>query len=277
MAKLTTRENIDIEALLDMSGGYPLDFTNASLQSFVFNATNVDIYDESSARYVGSKANRLRSFFQHESEYRSGKLLEALLDYIDAKELARHLSDDQRLAVIGRLGGTAERLVRQSPIDNLDAVEPFANEKSLAILVSSIQDSVTKNQPEAALDRLHTFLTRLLRDVCARHSISFDGATPLHSLMGSYRKFMREKSHLESEMTDRILGTSISLLEAFNHVRNNHSLAHPNNALSRVESAFVVSAVLNVVKFICAIEQYPSNAGGAREVAAPYSDDDIPF
>jgi len=278
MAELSTRENIDIETLLDMSDGYPLDFGNVSLKVFVFNATGVDIYDETSTRYSGlSKANRLRSFFQHESGYLSGRLLKALLEYINAKDLVRHLSEEQRVGVTERLMRTADRLLRESPIDNVDAIEPFANEKSLSILVSNIQDSIRKNEPEAALDRLHTFLTRLLREVCTTHSISYDQTTSLHSLMGLYRKFLKSECHMESEMTDRILGTSISLLEAFNQVRNNHSYAHANDALSQGESAFIVSAVLNVIKFIYAIEhrESPEITSGITNLVPP--NEDIPF
>jgi hypothetical protein len=276
MAELTIRETIDIDKLFRMESGYVLDFSNASFRAFVYDSTGVDVNSEDSANsYYGlSKAKSLRLFFRAESSYLSGRLLAALIEYVEAKDLSSDV--DQRMLVIERIKRTADRLLHESPIDNLDAMEVFQNEKAIHILVSSIQDSIRKNQPEAALDRLHTFLTHLLRDVCSRRSIRWSETMPLHSLMGLYRKFLARNNLLESEMTDRILGTAISLLDAYNHVRNQHSFAHPNQPLSEAESSFVVSAVLNVVKFIYTLEDPASNQ--KQDNRSPIMTiDDIPF
>lgn len=275
MPEFSTREWIDIQTLFE-SGGYVLDFGNDTFRAFVVNATEVDVYDEASTVYADlSKARRLRAFFRHETSYLSGKLLLALLEYIEAKQLAWDVTN--RDTIILRLKDTADRLLSESPIDNLDAVEPFANKGTLSVLVSSIQESVRRNQPEAALDRLHTFLVRLLRDISDGHSISYTQETPLHSLMGGYRKYLRDNGLLKSEMTDRILSTALSLLDAYNKVRNDHSFAHANETLSRSESAFVVSAVLNVVKFISTIEQPPELEASSESQLISEIDDDIPF
>jgi hypothetical protein len=94
--------------------------------------------------------------------------------------------------------------------------------------------------------------------------------------MGSYRTFLTVNKLLESEMTDRILGTAISLLDAYNKVRNQHSFAHPNPPLSQAESSFVVSAVLNVVKFIYALEN-PTMQHEQLQESAALKDNDLPF
>jgi Abortive infection C-terminus len=276
MAVLTIREDIDLINFLGMEQGYVLDFSNESFKRFVFDRTGVNIYDDNLERYIGlSKARRLKAFIQHESDFLSGKLIHALIEYTEAKGLARDVHD--RPAVLERLKRSADRLVHESPIENLDAVDPFANERSLSILVSSIRESVSRNEPEAALDRLHTFITTLLRDISSKHSISYDDKTPLHSLMGAYAKELRNKGELQSEMADRILKSSISILDSFNYVRNNHSFAHPNETLSPAESSFVVSAVLNVIKFICSIE-FPDDTTERTEERTHLADDDeIPF
>src|ERR1051325_8418637 len=61
----------------------------------------------------------------------------------------------------------------------------------------------------------------------------------LHSLFGEYVKRLKEHGHLESEMTARILKSSISTLEAFNDVRNNQSLAHDNPILNYDEALLI--------------------------------------
>lgn len=50
-------------------------------------------------------------------------------------------------------------------------------------------------------------------------------------------------------MLERILKSNISILEAFNEVRNNQSLAHDNTPLNKSESKFIFNSVVNAIKF----------------------------
>src|SRR5712671_3869809 len=81
MSNLTNFEKRKFEQLLGMNTGYVLDFTNRSFKEFVFDSTGRDIYD---ARYdyaSGSKANRLRAFWEKEDNAVVGKLMDEMLDY----------------------------------------------------------------------------------------------------------------------------------------------------------------------------------------------------
>jgi hypothetical protein len=51
-------------------------------------------------------------------------------------------------------------------------------------------------------------------------------------------------------MTERILKSSISILEAFNDVRNNQSIAHDNPILNYNESVLIFNHVSSAIKFI---------------------------
>ncbi|WP_290446884.1 abortive infection family protein [Acinetobacter lwoffii] len=61
---------------------------------------------------------------------------------------------------------------------------------------------------------------------------------------------MKKKGKLESDMSERILKSNISILEAFNDVRNNQSLAHDNTPLNKIESKFIFNSVVNAIKFL---------------------------
>ena len=64
MAKLSYKEKKLLEGLLQMQGGYVLDFSNHSFRDFFLGDFNIDIY--SSKYNIGpssSKANLLRSFW----------------------------------------------------------------------------------------------------------------------------------------------------------------------------------------------------------------------
>lgn len=85
--------------------------------------------------------------------------------------------------------------------------------------------------------------------------ISYDKETPLHSLFGGYVKKIVQEELIESEMTERIHKSSISVLEAFNGVRNNQSFAHDNQILNYHESILIFNNVSNVIRFLETIEK----------------------
>ena len=70
--------------------------------------------------------------------------------------------------------------------------------------------------------------------------------------------------------------SSISILEAFNDVRNNKSLAHDNPILNYEESLLIFSHVAASVRFIKSLEgKIKAKAAAIREAGA--FDDSIPF
>jgi hypothetical protein len=84
MPDLTPLEKRRFEQFLGMASGYVLDFTNRTFAEFIHQSTGLDIRD---ARYdyeSGSKANRLRCFWQKEENSVVGKLMGDMLDYSEA-------------------------------------------------------------------------------------------------------------------------------------------------------------------------------------------------
>ena len=96
---------------------------------------------------------------------------------------------------------------------------------------------------------------------------------PLHSLVGEYVKALKNDGSIESQMTERILKSSISVMEAFNKVRNEQSFAHDNPILEYNESLLILSHVCSSIRFIEAIENR------SLSMEAEHTDDshDLPF
>jgi hypothetical protein len=275
MANLTFQEKIRIEKLLRMGTGYVLDFSNRTFQDFIGSTLGVDIYDEKYSYEGGSKANRLRAFWNVESNYLAGILIKSLLDYwIDQVQIRNFDYDEQDEILYKECLKIVERLKQDGPVENIDSLKANVDDKDFNLLAKSIRESIEKNEPEGALDRLHTFLVRYIRELCNKHSISYNKKTPLHSLFGGYVKHLAKSRLIDSEMTERILKSSISVIEAFNDVRNNQSFAHDNPILNYNESILIFNDVANVVRFIESIEhieeeeeKMPDNEGW----------DDLPF
>jgi hypothetical protein len=82
-------------------------------------------------------------------------------------------------------------------------------------------------------------------------------------------------------MTSRILKSSISVLEAFNDVRNNRSLAHDNPILG-YEEALIFNHVASSIRFLRSVDRRPeaqvqAQRQDAAAASAAADGADIPF
>ena len=271
MADLSILEKRQLERLLQMGDGYVLNFSNRTLQEFVSDSVGRDIYDARYAYGSGSKANVLRGFWKEEGSRRVGKLLGDLLDY--AQSECGVAADDKDLLACRR---TVARLIQDGPVPELDALSAVSDKRDFEAAAKAVRDAIDHNEPEAGLDRLHTFIIKYVRSLCERAGLVVDRDTPLHSLFGGYVKYLGKSGVIESDMTLRILKSSISTLEAFNDVRNNRSLAHDNPILNYEEALLIFNHAAASVRFLRSIERQVEEH--ARAVAqAEDINDDIPF
>jgi len=87
MSNITNIEKMKLERLLEMGSGYVLDLSNQKFQEFVYSSVKIDIWGDKYSYASGSKANRLRAFWEKESNQTVGKLLSELLEYWKTKRL----------------------------------------------------------------------------------------------------------------------------------------------------------------------------------------------
>ncbi|WP_337058295.1 abortive infection family protein [Pseudomonas sp. USHLN015] len=271
MAEIGAFERRKLEKLLGMGNGYVLDFSDRTYAEF-FIDFRVDI-DAPQFRIGGySKAKRMRTFWEIDSNHTVGKVLEGLIAYgVQSDSLGDSnplLVDDCRKIV--------QRLLSDGPVTDLDALTAIADERDFEVVAQHVREAIERNQPEGGLDRLHTFVNKFMRVTCELHGITISRDKPLHSVFGEYVKALRGSGHLESVMTDRILRSSISVLEAFNDVRNNKSLAHDNPILNYDESLLVFNHVASSIRFIKSLEARIKTKS-LQQATVPAWDDSIPF
>jgi Abortive infection C-terminus len=270
MSDLTNTEKRSLERMLGMGSGYVLDFSNRTFDEFVTDSVGKSIYDSKYDYGSGSKANRLRGFWSVEPNHIVGKLLKDLVIY--ASEL--YSPPDASLLEASRR--IAHRLLQSAPVPEIGAITPNTTERDFAILAKSVREAIERNEPEVGLDRLHTFVVRYMKVLCEKHGITTDRDKPLHSMVGEYVKCLRQKKIIESEMTERILKSSISTLEAFNRVRNEHSFAHDNPVLNYEESLLIYNHVTSSVRFLEAVERQNISSPVAEKLDF-IEDESLPF
>jgi hypothetical protein len=270
LADLSSIEKRKLERLFGMGGGYVLDFSNRTFGEFVEENTGRDIYDARYEHGSGSKANRLRGFWRVEGNHLVGTLVEALIEY--GHSIGAFNNDgtlpDECLRIVARLK-------QGSPVVEVDALTAPVDGRDFEAVAKQVREVIERNQPEVGLDRLHTFVNKFVRSLCQERGINVGREKPIHSLFGEYVKWLRDRGHLESEMTARILKSSISVLEAFNDVRNNQSLAHDNPILNYDESLLIFSHVASSVRFIRSLEERIKKAEPSKRAAT--FDNDIPL
>lgn len=276
MSDLASIEKVKLEKMFEMEAGYVLDFSNITFREFIIDNTNIDISDGKYDYASGSKANRLKAFWAKEANYIVGKLISALLEYWKTKRLINHREISQaEQALFDDCYTIGERLKQDSLIENIDAIQPYSNDKEFSVLAKSIRESIQNNEPEVALDRLHTYMVKYTKKLCDKYGISYDRGKPLHSLFGEYVNYLRQHRFIESQMTEKILKHSTKILEDFNYVRNHQSLAHDNPILNYHESVLIFNNVSSAIKFIEAIEAEQSEVDEQDEVQAEW--DEIPL
>jgi hypothetical protein len=160
----------------------------------------------------------------------------------------------------------------------LEALAAVSDEKDFTTVARAVRDAIGKNEPETGLDRLHTFVIKYVRTLCNERGLAVTREKPLHSLFGEYVKSVQGSGLIESEMTLRILKSSISTLEAFNDVRNNRSLAHDNPILNYDEALLIFNHVASSVRFLSSLQRKLQAQQRAQEQASTQIlDDDVPF
>jgi Abortive infection C-terminus len=272
MSDLSNQEKRKFERIFGMGSGYVLDFSNRTFGEFIEDTVARNIFDEKYNYGSGSKANRFRAFWNEEPNHLVARTLRGLIAHGQEQQLFKNDSPELMEACLKAIA----RLEQGTTVAELDALKPLTEDKDFEALAQEVRDAINANKLEAGLDRLHTFVIKFVRSLCEKRGLTSDRDKPLHSLFGEYVKRLRSEKHLESDMSERILKSSISILEAFNDVRNNQSLAHDNKLLIYDESLLIFNHVAASVRFLRSLEARITRRQKTQP-AVNSNTDDIPF
>lgn len=114
MSDLSFLEKRSLEQLFRMGSGYVLDFSNRTLQELVADTVGLDILSEDYAVGSGSKANRMRRFWEVEPNPVVARVLDALIQVEEA-------NGDADPALIAEARRIATRLTGAEPVTPLAA------------------------------------------------------------------------------------------------------------------------------------------------------------
>lgn len=255
MSSLKSRDRRTFEELFGMHTGYVLDFSNNSFCSFVYDEIGIDVYADFGYEEYCSKANKLRQIWADESDYKVANLMLAMLEYFEDLLLKKQRMDLYAEKKIKQLREACEEL-KANADRTVDL--PIGDNTTLTALFENIDSSLKQNKPEFALDRLHTFATKFLREVCINNGISILNNKgiyyPLSNLIGALKKEYEKDSLVKARFSLIAIKNSISLFEQFNDIRNNYSYAHDNEKLSEHEAKYVIKIMAETLMFFNDVE-----------------------
>lgn len=162
MANLTAHDRRKLEKLFGMGSGYVMGFSNRTFRDF-FGEYNVDIYDDRYSIRGDSKANRLRAFWDLDSNYMVARITGELISYGQEEDCFTYAPAqliNECLEIV--------RLLRSDIESDLDVLASLSEGPDFEILVQHVREAIEKGQPEGGLDRLHTFATKYVRSLCHR-------------------------------------------------------------------------------------------------------------
>ncbi len=272
MAKLPFRLKLNLEKLLQMEQGYILDFSNSKFAYFISEVANIDIYKGEGYEEYQSKANKLRKLIARENDFVVGTVLYELLMYANQYLKENNHFDEGDEDKLKELLEYSKGLIDSNPAIQLPKVE----EEDLQTLLDDINASLAKNQPALVLDRLHTFSTKFLRQICQQNGIEIADNNgkfyPLHSLAGMLKNYYANENKFQSEFTITAIQNNIQLFDKYNTIRNDNSYAHDNEILNNIEAEFAIRAMANVLSFIDKIERVNQS-----EDEESVNNNDLPF
>jgi hypothetical protein len=177
MAELSVVEKTKLEKLLGMGSGYVLDFSNRTIQEFIADSVGLNIFDSKYDYSSGSKANRLRALWKSEPNHVVGRVIGDLLEY------ARQSPSGDFDHLFPDCARVAERLRQGAPVLDDLGTDQEPGERAFQVLVKALRQAIDNNEPETALDRLHTYVVKYMRVVCQKRGIETNRDKPLHSLI----------------------------------------------------------------------------------------------
>jgi hypothetical protein len=130
---------------------------------------------------------------------------------------------------------------------------PATASEAVRRAISDADYLLSTSGPVSTIDRLHTALHGYLRSLCDRQGIELPGGS---SITSAYKLLRKEHPKLQSlgeheGETSKILASLASVVDAVNTLRNNGSVAHPNEKLlGQAEGMLVVNTVRTLFHYL---------------------------
>lgn len=245
MAGMTTNEQRKLVHLyLGVTGGYLASFDNISLLERFYIGAGLDVNPR---ELQGTNKEKFEQTLGAASPLDQAVIIRASLE--------RHPPDEKAWGT--RSAKLHDELI--SVAERLEGLPPVASKKPVitsAVVNRAIDDAeelITTTGATSAVDRLHTVLHGYLQAVCTAAGISYSEKSMMSGLFALIRQqhpaFVGPTTR-KAEL-DAIARHISGIMDILNPIRNQASLAHPNNdLLDAPEAFFVVNIIRTILHYL---------------------------
>ena len=237
---------------IGVKGGYLDDFSYNSHRQFYIDL-GLDIIPDI---YPGTTKERFITILKEQPAAVQARILAGILQGFPPE------SSPKRTARAAEIKGWILRLRGAGTVE-----PPTPQDVSSVVEIALAEASalIGAGKRVSAVDRIHTALHGYLRDLCDKAGIA---RAPDDSITKLYKSLRQQHPALKGlgPYTDRILGilaTFSSVLDTLNTLRNEASLAHPNEELlDEAEAELAINAALTIFNYL--EKRLHQAAGGAK-------------
>lgn len=247
MAGLSNLEIMKIvNRYIGVFGGYLGDFSYRTHSDFFPEYCNLDINPND---YEGTTRERFIQILKSSSPDAQAKIVRGVLERFPVNaENSKPATRTQEL--FDELLGVSKRLEGVSPIANPD---PKITSAIVERAIIDVETLLNANGAVSGVDRIHTALHGYLQAVCDSENITYQKDDSMAKLFKSIRQRHPALQNLgaHSQDIERVFQSFANILDALNPIRNNASVAHPNNdLLEKDEAMLVINAARTLLLYL---------------------------
>jgi hypothetical protein len=223
-----------VNRYIGVSGGYLGDFSYRSHSDFYPEYCNLDINPD---QYEGTTRVKFIEVLKNAPPEAQAKIVRGVLERFPIN--AENKPSTRTQEVFDDLVEMAKRLENASPIATPD---PKTTSTIVERAINDVETLIQSSGAISGVDRIHTALHGYLQAVCDREKIAYvkdDSMTKLFKLLRQSHPALQNLGS-RSQDIERVFQSFASILDALNPIRNNASVAHPNNNLLEKDEAMLV-------------------------------------
>ena len=266
MSNLKAREKARLEKLFNMSGGYVLDFSDATIKTFFYDVVGIDIHDEKYCGKGTSKAKKLREFWRLENDYTVGKITKAMIEEYEEKLFASpsfssySSSETENKQLVNSCKAIATRLLsNQVNLDPLKSTASSFNSEHLTEQIRRMENSIN-DDPALAIGTAKELVETCCKTILSERGKPVTGTPDIPKLTKATLKELKlvpEDIHEQSRGSDvikRLLSNLATIANGLAELRGLYGTGHgkdgKSGGLSRRHAKLAVGAASTLATFL---------------------------
>ena len=246
MTELTYQEILIIVTLyIGVTDGYLGDFSYRTHAEFYPVYCNLDI---DPYKYEGTTREKFITILKNSPREVQAKILAGVLQRFPYNATGKPSTRTEEL--YNKLLGIVRRLEGASPVSS---PEPQITSAVVEQAINDAEILIQKSQAVSGVDRVHTALHGYLHAVCDRENITYSKDDTIAKLFKTLRQHHPAFQNLgtRSQDIERVLHSFASIMDALNPIRNNASIAHPNeDLLGKPEAMLVINVTRTLLHYL---------------------------